>query len=621
MNITVAELTACDEVYPHRIESRISLKHHQLTSLHRCIKLENEDIDTDGSFGTVKTNIGILADKVGSGKSYVILALFKVNDSPKNCFNKVNVYGVCNSIYVEFKPFHSDILNLNIVVCSFGLIDQWVKYITSFYENPNYVVVNSKKSMSVFMDSYMDKDILLVSATFYHCVQAFLKEKNKSVKRVVFDEADNTAAPNAKQIPSDFYWFVSASYKNIINPYPKYNNMFLHSSSNNSATPEFVSSGVYNNVFIKNMFGSLLRMIPYNVQGILSNIIVKNNSDFVLQSFALPNYVARYIECIDTISELVNSITNNDNIINSVNAGDLETAISFLNKNNKGDEKHIINILKEDLEKNIINCRSAIEYNKSLIVDDVEQQRQKVAQLEEVEKTLVHKTTMLTDRIRNGDICSICFCNQENKTITKCCKNAFCFECICKWLKVQNKCPLCKADIDSIQNDLLLINGDDNATSVLEIPSKYLKPAKKIDTLRHLMNQITSGNKQRKVLIFSEYDKAFVNVAHILREADIKFGQLKGKSLRSNLDLYKNNKLDVLLVNSRSYGSGLNLENTTDIIMYHFFNNEIEQQVIGRAQRPGRTTVLNVWYLFNKGEVYKNNREHVSQTMLLRDNQ
>jgi len=40
----------------------------------------------------------------------------------------------------------------------------------------------------------------------------------------------------------------------------------------------------------------------------------------------------------------------------------------------------------------------------------------------------------------------------------------------------------------------------------------------------------------------------------------------------------------------------------THIIIYHELDKELETQVIGRAQRLGRTNSLNVYYLLNDGE-------------------
>ena len=58
----------------------------------------------------------------------------------------------------------------------------------------------------------------------------------------------------------------------------------------------------------------------------------------------------------------------------------------------------------------------------------------------------------------------------------------------------------------------------------------------------------------------------------------------------------------VLLADSSMYGCGMNFENTTDIIFIHKINPEMEKQVIGRAQRPGRVGVLNIHRLVHPNE-------------------
>ena len=64
----------------------------------------------------------------------------------------------------------------------------------------------------------------------------------------------------------------------------------------------------------------------------------------------------------------------------------------------------------------------------------------------------------------------------------------------------------------------------------------------------------------------------------------------------SILEKYKKHKINILLLNARSHSAGLNLENTTDIIIYHEMTPDMETQIIGRANRLGRTTgPLNVW--------------------------
>jgi hypothetical protein len=47
----------------------------------------------------------------------------------------------------------------------------------------------------------------------------------------------------------------------------------------------------------------------------------------------------------------------------------------------------------------------------------------------------------------------------------------------------------------------------------------------------------------------------------------------------------------------------MNLENTTDVVFLHKTNLSMKHQVIGRAQRPGRTSQLKVWELLHGNEI------------------
>ena len=56
-------------------------------------------------------------------------------------------------------------------------------------------------------------------------------------------------------------------------------------------------------------------------------------------------------------------------------------------------------------------------------------------------------------------------------------------------------------------------------------------------------------------------------------------------------------KIDILMLNADFCASGMNLENTTDIVMFHSMSEQKTKQIIGRGQRPGRVEALNVWKL------------------------
>lgn len=599
MGNNILELNENDKYFEDIVPANIKLKRHQLTSLYRCITLENYNIDINNGF--FKSNMGILSDKPGSGKSYVILALFKMNDIPLNILDEINVYDGVLSIQHSLKEFIN--LDLNIIVCSFGLILQWKNYIDYFDDKINLHVVNTTLSLNNFIKNTNKSGILLISSSFYFLVQQFFYEGNYSVKRVVFDEADSTKIQKSRKITARFYWFVTASYHNLLNPFQRISipvfGREIYSINERS------NSGVTQNMFIKNLFVSMIRCIPHVDKYVLSKIIIKNEDQYVHRSFILPDVNHMFIKCVDTVSNIVNYVTTNQNIINSVNAGDLESAISFVSKTNKGDVKHIIDILKDDLEKNLINIILKINYTQELIVDDIQLHEKKLKLLSQTKFDLLDKIQCLKERIESDDLCIICYEKKTNKTITTCCKNSFCFECICKWLHIKKICPFCKVSLN--MDKLLVVHNEINESDTNVNQNIF----KKIETLELLLKKIVKKTG-KKVLIFSEYEKTFMDIIPKLIELNLEYGVLKGNSLKNNIDQYKNGGLDVLLINSKAFGSGLNLENTTDIIIYHYFNYEIQQQVIGRAQRPGRKDNLNVWYLFNEGEIKNNDIQNVS---------
>ena len=80
----------------------------------------------------------------------------------------------------------------------------------------------------------------------------------------------------------------------------------------------------------------------------------------------------------------------------------------------------------------------------------------------------------------------------------------------------------------------------------------------------------------------------------------------QGSVISSKVNSFKEdspNSIKALMLNSNYFGSGLNLENATDLIIYHNMNEELTQQVIGRAQRPGRKNKLNIYVLCYENEI------------------
>ena len=603
LNGAVEELTDDSPKVDLPSEFKVNLKEHQKTLISRCIELENEGINTtrdaslDRQFKSMRGNIGIIGDKVGSGKTYSILGLIHHNERPLVMHRIVRseMYGMSN-IYAELRERQDYLehVGMTLIVVPHSIIKQWSKCIEQIFPVANFTVVNTTKSYElVNRSTFLNKKLMLVSGTFYRRIQEFAYDEQIHFNRIVFDEADSMNVPGARQIPATFYWFVSASYKNILSPYPKWSYGYSHDSIHNSRAYQ-ISAGISNNAFAKNIFSCFYR--EYSAMSrILNKIVVKNEDSFVDQSFELPEMNVEIIKCRDSgLITILNGVVNN-NIISSLNAGDIRGAVAHINQANVDTETNIIDGVLKDFSIKLNNVDVAIRYTTDCIMAQEVKDR-KLTALSKEKEELKKKMELVQERIRETQICTICLSSPRMKTITKCCKNSFCFECIASWLRKKPSCPLCKTSV-AIGQDLFVVK-DQVEQEISEIDSR----PSKIGFLEKHLSEMDSENK---LLIFSENDNSFISIEGILNNLNLRYAKLKGNSINRAVHEYKEGDLQVLLVNSNAYGSGLNLENTTEIVLFHKFGNEAEAQVIGRAQRPGRTHPLKVLYLLNENEVKK----------------
>ena len=111
-----------------------------------------------------------------------------------------------------------------------------------------------------------------------------------------------------------------------------------------------------------------------------------------------------------------------------------------------------------------------------------------------------------------------------------------------------------------------------------------------------------------KTLIFSSYDNTFNSIEKTLSENNFKYCKISGNTnqINSTVQKYKNGEINILLLNSTHFGSGLNLQMTTDIVFFHKMSKDLEQQVIGRGQRYGREDTLKLHFLCYDNEMNTN---------------
>ena len=105
--INITKLDEHDDQYNHKINCKIPLKPHQLTLLNKCLLREQKYISDlkSNKYESMYTDVGVIADKVGSGKSFVILSMILSNSDPLENRSVSVTYGSGNlSLAVEASP-------------------------------------------------------------------------------------------------------------------------------------------------------------------------------------------------------------------------------------------------------------------------------------------------------------------------------------------------------------------------------------------------------------------------------------------------------------------------------------------------------------------------------------
>jgi len=444
--------------------------------------------------------------------------------------------------------------------------------------------------------------------------------KNQSIKsvlhysgpifeRVIFDEANSIKIPSCRRAMGKINWFITSSVEDLLYPHGRWN--YNINSHNQSTLPQQIN-GIRGSGFIKNTFSNNSNR---NMLQAIQQMYLKNSNAFVEQSFGLPDPIKHIIKCWTPPELLVLNGIATPEVIRALNAGDTTSAIRMTNCN-VSNEQDIVTSTLLFLEESLTKYTILVDEKKVLIEEQeailvVTNNREELNEINNKIKNLnislknfttkkndiLFKIKSLKERISNirEKTCPICLCEVTSPCLTDCCKNIYCMGCYIKALQYsRNKCPHCRAPNRQISNVTLI----DNTINIKKEETNSLP--KKEDELIRLIKSKPSG----RFLVFSEYNNTFNNVVNKLKDNSILYNKLSGSSGRVTniIKDFTSNKVNVLLLNAKNYGSGLNLQMTTDIIIYHKMSSDLENQVIGRGQRLGRTEALNVHYLYYENE-------------------
>jgi len=581
------------------------LKPHQLACLYKAIYMENvgsityqnnshnRNANLRNIPNTIKisTNIGIIGDIVGYGKTLTALSIIAhnplenihINTTKVHSFHSTKAYNYFTAVTENVNiPNFDNMINSTLIIVPRGPVYvQWektlkesttLKYIAiedlNFIKKHMPTVSNKENSERDIINYFNQFDVVLIkNTTLDRLLNYYSSDRLYSWKRIMIDECHDII--NKIEIFDYlFIWLISGTYFNMCNK---------------------ISSPSYSEY--------------YNIKDILREdyinyILVKCNKDFVKESFKIPPIIEHYHLCkMSKYLKIIKKYINNS-ILDKINANDISGAIKDLGGKNETEEG-IATLICADMNKNLSNKNKEREYILGLDILE-ENKAMRLKNIDNEIKIIEGKIKDLTERITeiNTKICSICLDNVTQPIILEC-THIFCGSCLFNFLNANTynstnikKCPDCRAEIKSTENLTAIVSSKEDITNDIVKVEDDNKIGKGILNKEDTLLEIIKNKPDGKFIVFSKVD-VFTKIIKLLVSNNITFAELKGNTahMMNVLKDFKNGSINVILLTTQYAGYGIDINYATDVVIFHSMAVD-KQQAIGRAQRVGRTNNL-----------------------------
>jgi hypothetical protein len=566
----------------------VPLMPHQLAMLYRCLEIEEtNDVSItirDRQRKQMRYKLGVLADLPGSGKTYVILSLIMMD------YNSINIVVVPQNIYSQWD---------DAIKTFCGGMVTYTKFITY-----------NDVSALYFNPSVLNSQIILTTPMYYNVIIDALQGKRR-ISRIFIDEIDSVKSMISHRNVCDMLWFISASVT--------YRMISQMGFSFNSSSKGYNDMTYHENDTL--------------IAALYKDISCRSDDNFVKASFNLPEPIYNIRVCHNVLVDTVLHGLVSQEEYDRLNAMDFNGINKLNSVSTAKDEKEAIAYFVKDLRDTSKLLKIAIEDTDKVLksgtvsnTDDLEKLQISLEEKQSKLKEIEMKIECIRQRLEECDICNICYSDVEDRVVTVCCQNSYCKICLTTWMSksLTKSCPTCRTNNVSVisvhhdkKSDMLEANNvndteetcvgcDNSSVDNSSVDDSSVGGSNQEKTKLEELESLLTSTLGDKIIIFADFTSVFKEIAKLLDKLEIKYIELDGgniDALDKSITSYKNGDVRVLMTNSSLYGCGMNLQNTSDVVLLHKISPLMREQVIGRAQRPGRTSVLSVWELFHGNEV------------------
>lgn len=544
------------------VDLGVELMPHQKAALRRCIDVETNGVSFDmvrklipyWTAKNVNTRIMGLCDGPGTGKSHVIIALCAGDTPVPQASVKVSL---CSGMMSYDKLVkHEREIRTNVVVVPHGVLSQWKGYLYGC-TGLDYIVIGRRTSKTMReLSEYLLKggpSILLCSDTVYSSVFDIFVANGLRAKRFVLDEADTIPLPNAKFISANMNWMVTSNMKALVMTHK-------HKTMSN-----------------KHACGWWKELYDY-ARVTRSLLVVKSADSFLHASMSLPSPIYENVECDSPPGASVLRGLVPQSVQEALDTDDIDLALNYIGRNNDTDD--IVSLVRNKWKAFIDDKRERLQKLEGMNSGN---DPEFIDYLSGIIKAIADREAWLATleaRIAGADTCGICYetvSRHDERAMMSCCYAVYCLPCAYRWVSEQKTCPTCRSEASFGHNVHAMTD---------------LKRTRK--TRKTMASELVAGlcGVSSNRIIFCSTN------ASVFKAIDFPGGNviLRDTHVQKTVSAFRDGIARTLCVSHDCVYTGINLEFATDIVLFNSMG-DAEEQIVGRAQRPGRRGSLRVWRL------------------------
>ncbi|KAG2424893.1 hypothetical protein HXX76_014051 [Chlamydomonas incerta] len=509
----------------------------------------------------LQTSAAFLCDPPGSGKSYTMLGYILAHEIPDDTPSVDRAFMRGDLRLVTFCSQESVVqVKTNLIVVMRGTIKQWQKYVDDMFNMPEgkSSFVKSCAKGTAMDDLFRGKyDIFITDQTGLKNIYNDTRFGCTKFARFILDEADSITVPAVEMPMARFKWFITATPMSLV-------------TGNRAAM-----------VDVRRYCSTL----TYDV---LKMVRVSSTPEFVDASLNMPPMTERTVRVRRTqLSRMLQQYVP-DSVRRAMDASDYTSAINMLGcEHVSGGQETLVAAVLQRFERELRSIEASYATAPASVLPTL-QARIVAAQ---------DKIKSVQDRIRGTDCCPIGFTEfteESVRAVVPCCQNVFLLENLVEWLRTHPRCPLCRT---SLQSSQLLVqhpkgSGEDSSDGeegppclddsvpTIPQPDRVCYPAA-VDALKGVVDFVRRSNPAARILVFSEYNMEGFNTAL----AGLRYRALGGSSgsMANTIKDYNAGTVQVLLLNVRHFGAGINLELTDHIVVLHELETDRYTQLLNIA--------------------------------------